>query len=91
MNLHYWTQATLPTYFCSNLSPYPPSDKLPMATAAEVREGMPSTNEFDPARLKRACERLASNSHMFRHVVHINTDALRATYGDHPEATMREY
>jgi hypothetical protein len=43
MNLHYWTQATLPTYFCSNLSPYPPSDKPPMATAAEVREGMPST------------------------------------------------
>ncbi|MDE1964549.1 MAG: hypothetical protein KGI42_11680 [Xanthomonadaceae bacterium] len=48
------------------------------------------TNEFDPARLKRACERLASNSHMFRHVVHISTDALRATYGEHPEATMRQ-
>lgn len=48
------------------------------------------TNEFDPARLKRACERLASNSYLFRHVVHINTDALRATYGDKPEATMRD-
>lgn len=48
------------------------------------------TNEFDPARLKRACERLASNNHMFRHVVHISTDALLATYGEHPEATMRD-
>lgn len=39
------------------------------------------TNEFDPARLMRACEALASNNPMFDHVVHINTDALRATYG----------
>jgi hypothetical protein len=39
------------------------------------------TNEFDPARLMRACEKLVSNSPMFTHVVHINTDALRATYG----------
>ena len=26
---------------------------------------------------------------MFTHVVHINTDALRATYGSAPEASMR--
>lgn len=39
------------------------------------------TNEFDPARLMRACEQLVGNSLMFKHVVHINTDAIRATYG----------
>jgi len=39
------------------------------------------TNEFDPARLMRACETLSSNNPMFDHVVHINTDALKATYG----------
>lgn len=39
------------------------------------------TNEFDAARLMRACEQLASNSLMFKHVVHISTDAIRATYG----------
>ncbi|HEV7248178.1 MAG TPA: hypothetical protein VGN93_14450 [Shinella sp.] len=40
------------------------------------------TNEFDPARLMRACENLHRNSLMFDYVVHINTDAVRATYGD---------
>lgn len=39
------------------------------------------TNEFDPARLVRACESLVGNAPMFSKVVHINTDALRATYG----------
>ena len=39
------------------------------------------TNEFDPARLMRACEQLVGNSLMFNHVVHISTDAIRATYG----------
>jgi hypothetical protein len=39
------------------------------------------TNEFDPARLMRACESLHRNSLMFDHVVHINTDAIVATYG----------
>lgn len=38
------------------------------------------TNEFDPARLMRACDQLSSNSYMFTSVVHINTDALRAAY-----------
>lgn len=46
------------------------------------------TNEFDPARLKRACEQLAGNSQLFNQVVHINPDGLRATYGDKPESTM---
>lgn len=39
------------------------------------------TNEFDPARLTRACEQLSGNALMFDHVVHISTDAIRATYG----------
>lgn len=46
------------------------------------------TNEFDPARLERACEAPTSNAYMFSHVVHISTDALRAVYGDGSEATM---
>lgn len=41
------------------------------------------TNEFDPARLMRACESLHRNSLMFDHVVHINPDAVRAAY-EHP-------
>lgn len=49
------------------------------------------TNEFDPARLMRACEKLVSNAHMFRYVVHISTDAIRATYGPSPhEDSMRK-
>lgn len=39
------------------------------------------TNEFDPARLMRACEQLSGNALMFAHVVHISTDAIKATYG----------
>ena len=38
------------------------------------------TNEFDPARLARACEALVGNAPMFKHVVHISTDAVKATY-----------
>jgi hypothetical protein len=47
------------------------------------------TNEFDPARLVRACEAMAANSPMFSSVVHINTAALEATYGDAPEDSMK--
>jgi hypothetical protein len=43
------------------------------------------TNEFDPARLMRACESQAGHTHMFANVVHISTDAIRATYGESPE------
>lgn len=43
------------------------------------------TNEFDPARLMRACEALFRNNLMFDHVVHINTDAIRSAYGTVPE------
>lgn len=48
------------------------------------------TNEFDPARLMRACEKLAGNSLMFTQVVHISTDAVRATYGSGGEESMRK-
>ncbi len=49
------------------------------------------TNEFDPARLMRACEQLSGNAWLFSHVVHINPDALRATYGDSPgEDSMKK-
>jgi hypothetical protein len=47
------------------------------------------TNEFYPARLMRACDKLAVNAPMFTHVVHISTDAVKATYGEATEATMR--
>jgi hypothetical protein len=43
------------------------------------------TNEFDPARLMRACEKLGTNEYMFSHVVHINPEAIRATYGETTE------
>lgn len=47
------------------------------------------TNEFDPARLRRACEAVTGNAYMFAHVVHIQTRALRATYGAAGEESMR--
>ena len=45
------------------------------------------TNEFDPARLMRACEILSTNTPLFTNVVHVNTDALIATYGASDEAS----
>lgn len=48
------------------------------------------TNEFDPARLVRACEQTAANNYMFTDVVHINTDAVRTTYGASPEDSMKK-
>lgn len=48
------------------------------------------TNEFDPARLMRACDKLAVNAPMFTHVVHISTDAIKATYGLAQEESMRQ-
>jgi hypothetical protein len=48
------------------------------------------TNEFDPARLMRACENLHQNAFMFRHVVHINTDAVKAAYGNSRQESMRK-
>lgn len=43
------------------------------------------TNEFDPARLVRACDYLYHNAPMFTRVVHISTEALRETYGISPQ------
>lgn len=48
------------------------------------------TNEFDPARLLRACQMTTSNAYMFSTVVHVNPDALKAVYGNSPEATMQK-
>lgn len=38
------------------------------------------TNEFDPARLNAVCDRREANNYVFKHVVHISTDALIAAY-----------
>jgi hypothetical protein len=46
------------------------------------------TNEFDPARLRRACEKIAQHTHLFARLVHISTDALRATYGSSREPSV---
>lgn len=48
------------------------------------------TNEFDPARLMRACGVLQGGWPMFAHVVHINTDALKATYGGGGEDSVKK-
>ncbi len=47
------------------------------------------TNEFDPARLLRACEFSSGNAPMFSRVVHISPEALAAVYGEQPEPTMK--
>jgi hypothetical protein len=47
------------------------------------------TNEFDPARLVRACEAMSTNSVMFTNVVHISTEALLAVYGKSAEDSMK--
>lgn len=48
------------------------------------------TNEFDPARLARACEINAANNLMITTVVHISPSAIRAVYGNQPEPTMQK-
>lgn len=49
------------------------------------------TNEFDPARLARACEMTGTNSLMITTVVHISPPAIRAVYGEKPpEPTMQK-
>lgn len=48
------------------------------------------TNEFDPARLKRNCETRAGNAPLFNQVVHVNPDALLATYGASPQRSARD-
>lgn len=53
--------------------------------AGEVFDYVLVTNEFDPARLLAACERLSGNSQLFRHVVHVNPEGLLAAYGENPE------
>ncbi len=47
------------------------------------------TNEFDPARLMRACELLSGKNRLFDHVVHINTDGIRAAYSGKSDDTVK--
>lgn len=55
-----------------------------LENAGEVFEYVLITNEFDPARLLAACERLSGNSLLFRHVVHVNPEGVLAAYGEGP-------
>lgn len=48
------------------------------------------TNEFDAARLKAACERRKQNAALFTNVVHINPDAVLATYGNATQGSVSE-
>ena len=43
------------------------------------------TNEFDPARLCRACEQMSGNAPVFSSIVHIAPEAITATYGKAPK------
>lgn len=56
------------------------TDYLKAESSSKPFEYVFVTNEFDPARLMRACAQLNGHVHLFAHVVHINTDAIRATY-----------
>lgn len=47
------------------------------------------TNEFDPARLMRACDALAANAPLFAHVVHISTEGVRAAYQGKSDESAR--
>jgi len=47
------------------------------------------TNEFDPARLLRACQLTAANHFMFTDVVHICPEGLRAAYGKDCDNSMK--
>lgn len=47
------------------------------------------TDEFDPARLLRACEFSSGNAPMFTRVMHISPQAIKAVYGEQPEPTMK--
>ena len=49
------------------------------------------TNEFDPARLKRACESVVGNSLLFHQVVHVNPQAVVTAYGTPKKNTAGEH
>ncbi len=48
------------------------------------------TNEFDPARLLAACDRLAGNQRLFTEVVHVNPGGVLAAYGPDLRDSARE-
>jgi hypothetical protein len=47
------------------------------------------TNEFDAARLRAACERRRQNALLFTDVVHVNPEAVLATYGRSARGSAR--
>ncbi len=47
------------------------------------------TNEFDPARLARACGKVAGSNHLFAKVVHINPAGLAPTYAGSKDNRVR--
>jgi hypothetical protein len=47
------------------------------------------TNEFDPARLVRACDHRVAHTALFTRVVHVNPAGLAAAYGDATSHTMQ--
>jgi len=48
------------------------------------------TNEFDAARLKAACQKLAGNAYLFRSVVHVSPDGVLHTYGSDLRGAAKE-
>lgn len=48
------------------------------------------TNEFDPARLMRACGAFQGAHFMFSHIVHINPEGVLAAYGQGVEESMKK-
>ena len=61
-----------------------------LETAGEPFTYVLVTNEFDPARLLAACDRLAGNQWLLTEVVHVNPQALLAAYGEKPWKSARE-
>lgn len=48
------------------------------------------TNEFDAARLKAACQRLAGNAYLFDAVVHVNPEGVLTAYGGSRRGAARD-
>lgn len=61
-----------------------------LESAGEPFDYVLLTNEFDPARLVAACERRTAGRELFTQVVHINTDGLRAAYGESPRRSAAD-
>lgn len=49
--------------------------------SGEIFDHVLVTNEFDPARLSRACEKRVMNHLLFTHIVHVNPEGVLVAYG----------